>query len=151
MSSNKFWILSWSSVSNCGFEFEKRSQLFICVHNKASRVLTLCGHNPKLSAVRDPYLRYNRCAIGCLSAMMSQHFTAARILPCSRSGLQTQVIIAPPITNLSVTARAGGRYLPKGKIHLDRQYRRGMNTIPSLDRQVSHISARRWPRLEPDG
>jgi hypothetical protein len=35
---------------NCGFEFEKGGQLLICMHNKASRVAALCGHNPKLSA-----------------------------------------------------------------------------------------------------
>jgi hypothetical protein len=30
--------------------FEKRGQLFIRTHNEAPGVLTLCGHNPKLSA-----------------------------------------------------------------------------------------------------
>src|SRR6516165_7179215 len=35
---------------NRRFEFQKRSQLFFRSHNKASAVLTLCGHNPKLSA-----------------------------------------------------------------------------------------------------
>jgi hypothetical protein len=34
-----------------GFKFQKRSQLLIRTHNKASAVLTLCGHNPKLSAI----------------------------------------------------------------------------------------------------
>ena len=32
------------------FHFQKRSQLFIGVHNKAFGVLTLCSRNPKLSA-----------------------------------------------------------------------------------------------------
>ena len=32
------------------FHFQKRSQLFISVHNKAFGVLTLCSRNPKLSA-----------------------------------------------------------------------------------------------------
>ena len=36
---------------NCGFEFEKGRQLLICMHNKASSVAALCGHNPKLSAL----------------------------------------------------------------------------------------------------
>ena len=35
---------------NCGFEFEKGRQLFICMHNKASSVAALCGHNPNWSA-----------------------------------------------------------------------------------------------------
>ena len=34
---------------NCGFEFEKGRQLLVCFHNKASSVLALCGHNPKLA------------------------------------------------------------------------------------------------------
>ena len=32
---------------NCGFKFEKGRQLLICMHNKASSVLALSGHNPK--------------------------------------------------------------------------------------------------------
>jgi hypothetical protein len=35
---------------NCGFEFEKGRQLSICLHNKASSVAALCGHNPNWSA-----------------------------------------------------------------------------------------------------
>jgi hypothetical protein len=35
---------------NCGFEFEKGRQLLICMHNKASSVAALCGHNPNWSA-----------------------------------------------------------------------------------------------------
>jgi hypothetical protein len=35
---------------NCGFEFEKGRQLLIRIYNKASSVLTLCGHNPNGSA-----------------------------------------------------------------------------------------------------
>jgi hypothetical protein len=31
---------------NGGFKFEKGRQLLICVHNKASGVAALCGHNP---------------------------------------------------------------------------------------------------------
>jgi hypothetical protein len=36
---------------DCGFEFEKGRQLLICFHDKASGVLALWGHNPKLSPV----------------------------------------------------------------------------------------------------
>jgi hypothetical protein len=32
-------------------QFHKRRQFLIRPHNKASAVLTLCGHNPKLSAL----------------------------------------------------------------------------------------------------
>ena len=32
---------------DCGFKFEKGRQLLICMHNKASSVLALSGHNPK--------------------------------------------------------------------------------------------------------
>ena len=35
---------------NCGFEFEKGRQLLICMHNKASSVAALSGHNPNWSA-----------------------------------------------------------------------------------------------------
>ena len=35
---------------DCGFEFEKGGQLLICMHNKASSVAALCGHNPNWSA-----------------------------------------------------------------------------------------------------
>src|SRR6266480_7963937 len=35
---------------NCGFEFEKGRQLLNCMHNKASSVAALCGHNPNWSA-----------------------------------------------------------------------------------------------------
>ena len=45
--------------SNHRFKFDKRGQLFLRVHNKASRVLTLCGHNPKLSGRCDPCLRHS--------------------------------------------------------------------------------------------
>jgi len=31
---------------NCAFEFEKGRQLLICMHNKASSIAPLCGHNP---------------------------------------------------------------------------------------------------------
>jgi len=34
---------------NCRFQLQKRRQLFIRMHNKASSVLALCGGNPKLS------------------------------------------------------------------------------------------------------
>ena len=64
--------------------------------SSASGVPRALRPRPKIVGLRNSYLRYNRYANGCLSAMMSQHFTAARILPCSRSGLQTQVIKAPP-------------------------------------------------------
>ena len=39
---------------NCGFEFEKGRQLLICMHNKASGVLALCGHNPFKKRVASP-------------------------------------------------------------------------------------------------
>jgi hypothetical protein len=35
---------------NCGFEFEKGRQLLICMHDKASGVAALCGHNSNWSA-----------------------------------------------------------------------------------------------------
>jgi len=35
---------------NCGFEFEKGSQLLICMHNKASSVAVLCADSPNSSA-----------------------------------------------------------------------------------------------------
>src|SRR5205814_10734809 len=35
---------------DCGFEFEKGYQPLICMHNKASSVAALCGHNPNSSA-----------------------------------------------------------------------------------------------------
>ena len=38
------------SPSDRGFEFEKGRQLLICLHNKASSVAALCGHNPNWSA-----------------------------------------------------------------------------------------------------
>jgi hypothetical protein len=40
-------------------QFRERGQLFICSHNKASSVLALGGHNPKLSAPCDPNVRYS--------------------------------------------------------------------------------------------
>src|SRR5436190_18700784 len=49
---------SLQGVDRC-FEFEERSQVFIRADNKASRILTLCGHNPKLSSVAYPYLRHS--------------------------------------------------------------------------------------------
>jgi hypothetical protein len=35
---------------NWGFDFEKGRQLLIRMHNKASSVAALCGHNPNWSA-----------------------------------------------------------------------------------------------------
>jgi hypothetical protein len=36
---------------NRRLKFEKRSEHFIGLHNKTPGIATLCGHNPKLSAL----------------------------------------------------------------------------------------------------
>jgi hypothetical protein len=55
---------------NCGFEFEKGNQLLVCMHNKASSVAALCGHNPTWSAfaIRPQF----HPALPRLSAMISR-------------------------------------------------------------------------------
>jgi hypothetical protein len=50
----RFWAMALMIMPvglNCGFEFEKRRQLLICMRNKASNIAALCGDNPKLSPV----------------------------------------------------------------------------------------------------
>jgi hypothetical protein len=39
------------SGSNCRFEFQKRSQLFIRASNEAPSVVAVCIHNPDCSAL----------------------------------------------------------------------------------------------------
>jgi hypothetical protein len=45
------WLRAHRWPRECRFQFQKRSQNFIGAHNKPPIVLTLCGHDPKLSAL----------------------------------------------------------------------------------------------------
>jgi hypothetical protein len=45
------WLRANRWPHECRFQFQKRSQNFIGAHNKPPIVITLCGHDPKLSAL----------------------------------------------------------------------------------------------------
>ena len=45
------FLLRLKSTMNRGLSFQKRSPLFIGMHNETSRTIALCGSNPKLSAL----------------------------------------------------------------------------------------------------